>query len=185
MDSKDILLVRFSTSVESSWTESFIELPTKINRRSSPGAYIEVNGTVTLVLDTCAFGDGDVGDKGCFTVIQSRDGCTMGHCNSWATIGNPNFLPIPKNCSLDPLDPFFACPCSVEHPTIWFDDPLQKWRMLIHQYPSKLINGRCVPQRSNYTYAGGYAETVGRSAAGPWLSNCSQLVPSCLQSSLV
>ena len=38
----------------------------------------------------------------------------------------------------------------------------------MHQYPSRLIDGKCVAQPDHYQYTGGYAETEGDSAAGPW-----------------
>jgi len=56
-----------------------------------------------------------------------------------------NVLEIPDNCSLDEFDPHYACSCGIEEPTIWYDEPMEKWRMLFVQYPSRQINGQCIP----------------------------------------
>eukprot|EP00978_Attheya_sp_CCMP212_P047802 scaffold432507_cov71-Attheya_sp.AAC.1 len=159
------LFAMFADTVEGPWTEQSIVLPVEVGAFQDTSTYIDSNGTVTMVLDTCTVHDGN---RSCFTIVEAKDGCTTKSCDTWETVGIPNFLHLPANCSLDPGHPLFACPCRVEHPTIWFDKPMRKWRMLMHQYPSRLIDGKCVAQPDHYQYTGGYAETEGDSAAGPW-----------------
>lgn len=44
--------------------------------------------------------------------------------------------------------------------------------MLFVQYPSRRINGQCIPDlQEDYPHVGGYAESTGQSASGPWLYN--------------
>jgi len=146
--------------------ERKIFLPSEIGSYESIGSYIEGNGTVTLVLDTQSSESSSV-----FTIIQARGGCTHRKCNSWRLVGISNFLELPKNCSLDKSDLKYACPCHAREPTIWYDKPMRKWRLLFHQFPSKQINGECNPGPHDSDHAGGYAETVGESPAGPWIYN--------------
>jgi len=146
---KGTLQVRFAPSFNQSWTDRVIALPPDIGAFRDVGAFIEQNGTVTMVLDTCANSEEDTvvtQNTSCFTVVEAKDGCTVEDCDSWRVVGTVNFLPVPRNCSLDHNDPSFECPCHIEHPTIWYDKPLKRWRMLMHQYPSRLVDGRCVPQ---------------------------------------
>ena len=146
--------------------ERKIILPSEIGSYESIGSYIEGNGTVTLVLDTQSSESSSV-----FTIIQARSGCTHRKCNSWRLVGISNFLELPRNCSLDKSDLNYACPCHAREPTIWYDKPMKKWRLIFHQFPSKQINGECNPDPNYSEHAGGYAETVGESPAGPWIYN--------------
>jgi hypothetical protein len=165
-----LLRAKFSPSASGPWSEGIIELPSEISSFTEPSVYVETNGTVTMVLDTCQVRPGPL-NTSCITIIQAQEGCTSSGCAPFEVMGMSNFLPMPRHCSQTPDDIFFDCPCLVEQPTIWFDKPMQKWRLLMHQYPSVSVNGTCVPQPDNFIFSGGYAETVGESVAGPWIYN--------------
>ena len=165
------LRVKLAPKVTGPWREKVIDLKTHVGVFYEPAAYVERNGTITVVIDSCA--EKPHTNSSCFTIVQAKEGCTPEKCDGWEVLGEPNFLTLPKHCSLREDDPSFACPCSVEHPVIWYDKPMKKWRMLMHQYSSEYSGGECVPVRDKfrYEYSGGYAETEGESAAGPWIYN--------------
>ena len=173
-DRRRHLRARFSPSPNGPWTEGIIELPSEISYYRDISVYVETNGTVTMVLDTCEAQvlstSQEVGIIECLTILEAHHGCNATDCDTFKVMGKPNFLTMPLNSSLEEQDGVYLdCPGLVEQPTIWFDKPMQKWRLLMHQYPSVSVNGTCIPQPDNFAFSGGYVETVGESVAGPWV----------------
>jgi hypothetical protein len=162
------LRARFADTAAGPWIEKAIVLPAAVGVGYNPSPFVnDQNGTVTMILHTCTGGIPGTPNITCFTVVEASDGCSAKSCE-FKVLGELNFLPVPSNCSLDKRDPAYKCPCHIEDPTIWFDRPLGKWRILMHQYPSVLVHGKCESRPDHYTYVGGYAESAGESAAGPW-----------------
>ena len=150
-----------------------------VGQLSSPSLYVAPNGTITVLLDTCNTTtstllneqqqDGGTPQKGCFSLIQARGGCNLEHgCDEWKFVGTKNFLQVPMHCSREQEDDRYACPCNVKDPVLWFDGEAQKWRILMTQSSSTLVNGQCMPLPYSDEYVGGYAETSGASLGGPW-----------------
>ena len=158
---------KVAASAQGPWIDETLHLPPGIRAFTDPSVYVETNGTVTMVLDTCTARPLPLNNS-CLTIVQSHKGCTKDGCDDFELVGMPDFLPVPRHCALSKDSPFYDCPCLIEQPTIWFDKPMQKWRLLFHQYPSLRIDGQCVPQPEGYSLTGGYAETTGRSLEGPW-----------------
>ena len=157
-----------------------------VGQLSNPSLYVAPNGTVTVLLDTCNTtttlsknepqqqqqqqqDGGTRPQKGCFSLIQARGGCHVHDgCDEWKFVGTKNFLQVPMHCSREQEDDRYACPCNVKDPILWFDGGAQKWRMLMTQSSSTLVNGQCMPLPYSDEYVGGYAETSGASLGGPW-----------------
>ena len=168
---KSHLRAKFAESAAGPWIEKAIVLPAAVGVGYNPSPCVnEQNGTVTMIVHTCTGGIPADPNNTCFTVVEASAGCSTESCE-FKVLGELNFLSVPSNCSLDKSDPAYKCPCHIEDPTIWFDRPLGKWRILMHQYPSILIAGKCESRPDHYKYVGGYAESAGESAAGPWTFN--------------
>ena len=169
--SSPALTVKLKPRYQRDWLEHVIELPIHLSSYQNGDFYVANNGTVTMVIDTCMNevqtpGGGQA--QRCFTILEASRG-DDGNYAAWSIVGKENILAVPMNCSIDPMDPHFACPCNIEEPTIWYDKPMGRWRMLFSQYPSLMIDGRCVLDRDKeYRYIGGYAESLGSSASGHW-----------------
>ena len=151
-----------STADEARNKSAQLNLPRQVSGFDSISAHVDKHGATTLLLDTCESSVSSI-ETSCFTIVESKTGCSVDTgCGDWSVVGKPNFLSLPNDCSHD------ACSCRADQPTLWFDKPLGKWRMLFRQYPLKVVDDQCVASPENYEFIGGYAETSGASVEGPW-----------------
>ena len=156
-----VLRARHSKSPSGPWEETQLDVPR--GDLPNPSTYVHANGTVTMIVHTCAVNSSAPSVK-CFTILRAPS-----WRGPWRTIAE-NFLNVPLNCSTNHTDPFYKCPCHIEDPTIWYDKPMGKWRVLMHQYPSRVqaSTGLCQSDPDHYELVGGYAESEGEDAAGAW-----------------
>ena len=175
---------RSSKSPSGPWQE--IALPVPPGDLANPSTYVHENGTVTMIVHTCAVeppgGWLNPTSIKCFSILRAPH-----WSGPWRTIAQ-NFLDVPLHCSRNRTDPAYQCACHIEvrrhpralpaalaltgcsesdsgclcntqDPTIWFDKPMNRWRVLMHQYPSVIKNGTCASTPDHYKYVGGCKST--------------------------
>jgi len=101
---------RSSKSPSGPWQE--IALPVPPGDLANPSTYVHENGTVTMIVHTCAVeppgGWLNPTSIKCFSILRAPH-----WSGPWRTIAQ-NFLDVPLHCSRNRTDPAYQCACHIE-----------------------------------------------------------------------